>query len=95
MSLLGVDLLKLCATRSGCSPGDLCNKGGCWSMTPEGSLVVLVHGGCEIEVPNALPSLGKANMVQDAWSFRAPSEGSCEPNDLHLEAGLFYCRPQQ
>lgn len=32
-------------------------------MTPEGSLVVLVHGGCEIEVPNALPSLGKANMV--------------------------------
>lgn len=32
-------------------------------MTPEGNLVVLVHGGCETEVPNALPSLGKADVV--------------------------------
>lgn len=32
-------------------------------MTPEGNLVVLVHGGCETEVPNALPSLGKADVM--------------------------------
>lgn len=32
-------------------------------MTPEGNLVVLVHGGCETEVPNAFPSLGKADVM--------------------------------
>lgn len=95
MSLLGVDLVKLCATTGDCSPGDFCNEGGCWPTTLEGSLVVMVLGRCEIEVLNALPSLGKADVVHIRMlgalgpHQKVPVSPMICTQKLHTETGLF------